>query len=441
MAGTGEVSADAIPSAARKREAGDIPDWARGTFVVVTLLLVWIRLDPFHDLTSVSNIEAQDGGSLATQAAFSLLGVVVAALLYRLGPGSLRALATAPLVLTAGWVMVSVVLSVSPMVSLRRVILLAIAVLAAAAIMLAARSVRNFADLLAGTALAVLVVSYLSLALVPDLAMHTALDLREPEHAGAWRGPFSHKNEAGAAMAVFVFIGAFAWQVGRRALGATVAVLAAVFLVFTASKTAIALTPFVLLATALCRVVRGTCGRALILLGPLTLLLTVSLGSLFFPPVKEIVSGFLPDVSFTGRAEIWDFTVEHIWAKPVTGWGYGAFWKTEATLYGGSEQLTWVNQADQAHNGYLDTALFMGLPGLALTCLVFVILPFRDLDRATGRAPPDATAMFFARLWLFGTATAAFESVFYEANSSVFFMFAMAVLGLRYLAAHGAARS
>lgn len=420
--------------------AGDLPDWLRGSFVVATLLLGWVRLDPFHDLTSVANIEAQAGGSLATQVAFSLLGLAIAALVSRLGTGWLRALATPPFWLTAAWLAVSVATSVDPATSARRMILLAIAIAASATIILAARSVRHFAALLGGTALAVVLVCFVSVAVVPDLATHTALDLREPEHAGAWRGLFAHKNETGAMMAVFVFIGLFAFGAGLRLLGATLASLSAVFLLFTASKTAIAMTPLVILASSLGGAVRGRVLRAAILLGPLAILLTVTLGTAFVPAIQAATASFVSDPTFTGRTAIWEFAIDHIRERPITGWGYGTFWKTDATLYGGSDRLSWVNQADQAHQSYLDVALSIGLPGLALTVLVFVLGPFRDFATVARRGPPDMAARFFCRLWLYGILTAAFEGVFYDATVAPFFMFTVAVFGLRYCAAHGAAQ-
>ena len=48
--------------------------------------------------------------------------------------------------------------------------------------------------------------------------------------------------------------------------------------------------------------------------------------------------------------------------RPWRGWGIGAFWMTERTMYGGSEELTWVNTANHSHNAYLDTALIGGFP-------------------------------------------------------------------------------
>ena len=438
--GNAPAGAAAGVPAAPAAPARDVPDGVRGAFVAAALLLLWIRL-PFHDLAAPPDPEVFSGGALTSQITFSLLGLAVAAVLHRIGWPALRPLASRPLVLAASWFAVTVALSVSPGLSLRRAVLLAIAVAAAAAIMLAARTPRQFAGFLAGTALAVVVASLLALVLVPDLATHTARDLRETEHAGDWRGLFPHKNEAGAIMAVFVLVGLFAWGVGHRALGGTLCVLAAVFLAGTTSKTPAAVLPLVLVATGLCRAVRGSTGRALLLLGPLTLLLTVSLGSLFVPTVHDLVAAVLPDTSFTGRSEIWDFAAQHILQRPITGWGFGAFWNSQRTLYAGSETLTWVNQADQAHNGYLDTALIMGFPGLALTVLALVIAPFGDFIAVTRLGPPDATAVFFLRLWLFGLATAAFESVFYDASSGLFPMVMVAVLGLRLLAAHGPAPS
>ena len=103
----------------------------------------------------------------------------------------------------------------------------------------------------------------------------------------------------------------------------------------------------------------------------------------------------MTDATFTGRNEIWEFAIDNIFVRPFRGWGYGAFWMTERTMYAGSEQLTWVNTANHAHNAYLDTALTMGLPGLALTLLAFMLMPLRDLQAVAGspRHRPDDHAV------------------------------------------------
>lgn len=428
----GQVSESPVPAAGHD----PLPDWFRNLFVVAAVLLVVIRA-PFHDLAATSNLEISDAGNLTTQIFFSLLGLAVVVIVAGTGLDKLRPIATPSFWLLGAWYAITIALSVSPALSLRRAILVAISMAATIGVMLVARTVRHFAGLVAGTSLAVVVASYLAVALVPDLATHTAVDLQEPEHAGAWRGLFPHKNDAGAVMAVFVLIGLFAYGAGRRALGVTLAASAALFLAFTQSKTAVALLPLVLASTGLASLVRTRLVRAVLLLGPLTLVLVGSLGSVFVPEIQAALSTVLSDVTFTGRSEIWKFAVDHIRERPITGWGLGAFWRSEETLYAGSETLTWVNNAEQAHNGYLDLALIMGLPGLALATWVFIVGPFRDLDTVLRRPGRDPTALFFARLWLFGLTTAAFESIFFYASAAVFFLFAMAMFGLRYLAACG----
>ena len=51
------------------------------------------------------------------------------------------------------------------------------------------------------------------LVLMPDVAKHNALS-SEPEHAGLWRGIYSHKNVAGPVMAGMSFIGIYVLRRG-----------------------------------------------------------------------------------------------------------------------------------------------------------------------------------------------------------------------------------
>ena len=81
------------------------------------------------------------------------------------------------------------------------------------------------------------------------LSIHQASDVLEPELAGDWRGVFGHKNEASAAMVLFVFIGIFVARVRSLGLGAVIVALALPFLYFTHSKTAMAALPLTLIVS------------------------------------------------------------------------------------------------------------------------------------------------------------------------------------------------
>jgi O-antigen ligase len=421
-------------------QSHDLAGLGRLAFVVAALLLGWVHATPFHDLTSVANITASEAGNAATQVAFLAIGCAAALAVASMGPSRLMTLATPPLILLGLWLCVSIALSPLPAVSARRLVLLLIVVLTAAAILLSMRSVRQFADVTAGVSLAILLVSYAALVVVPDLSTHTALDIREPEHAGAWRGVFAHKNEAGAMSVLFLFAGLLARAQGTRILGNAVIVLSLIFLLGSGSKTALGLAPTVLLSTALIRVVSRRWARAVILLGPAFVLAFATVGGLLIPGVADAISAVLPDVSFTARTDIWKFAIDHIAEKPLSGWGYGAFWKTEAVIYGSNEANTWASEADQAHNGYLDVALVLGIPGLLLTLWAFAVEPLRDLTAAREAGQIDPLSLFFVRIWMFGLTQSSLESLFFDGTNAAFFTFLIAVFGLRYVAEHGVAR-
>ncbi|MCX4197749.1 O-antigen ligase family protein, partial [Methylobacterium organophilum] len=171
--------------------------------------------------------------------------------------------------------------------------------------------------------------------------------------------------------------------------------------------------------------------RRLLLLGPVIGFSLISIGSVLAPPIQEAVGSLLTDATFTGRSEIWQFAIDNIMIRPWRGWGIGAFWMTERTMYAGSEALTWVNTVDHAHNAYLDTALIGGLPFLALTVVAFVLAPVRDLQRVAGGTRLDAETLLFLRLWFLGLVSASFETVLYNGNNATCCMFMMAVFGLR----------
>ena len=116
-------------------------------------------------------------------------------------------------------------------------------------VLLVPKNPRHFADVMAVVVLIVLVACYLGVALVPPLTIHQASDVLEPELAGDWRGVFGHKNEASAAMVLFVFIGIFVARVRSLGLGAVIVALALPFLYFTHSKTAIAALPLALIVS------------------------------------------------------------------------------------------------------------------------------------------------------------------------------------------------
>ncbi len=58
--------------------------------------------------------------------------------------------------------------------------------------------------------------------------------------------------------------------------------------------------------------------------------------------------------TFTGRADIWELALEKIAERPITGWGYQAYWALESTRFGQEDTTQWAGHAAHAHNGYID---------------------------------------------------------------------------------------
>ena len=87
-----------------------------------------------------------------------------------------------------------------------------------------------------------------------------------------------------------------------------------------------------------------------------------------------------------------------------------------------------------SHNSYIDLALTIGLPGLGLVLLAFMVAPLRDFQRTLETRPNLEFARFFLVLWLFSLYLGTFEAFFLSRVHVMWFVFALSVCGLRYTA-------
>jgi O-antigen ligase len=173
--------------------------------------------------------------------------------------------------------------------------------------------------------------------------------------------------------------------------------------------------------------------RACMLLMPLLMLNLFSVGTVMFDSVAELAQRLPLDASFTGRADIWSFAVQSLRLRLATGYGFAAFWGTDV-IRNLPEGKEWAELASHSHNGYLDTALATGLPGLALLVAVLVIAPLRNVQRAEGGGNGGPLLLLLTRIWLFGLYLSSLESFFFDGADPLWFTFLLAVFGLHYLA-------
>jgi O-antigen ligase len=189
----------------------------------------------------------------------------------------------------------------------------------------------------------------------------------------------------------------------------------------------------VLALTSLTAMVRSFWGRAVMLLTPLLLLNLLSVGTVIFDDLAELAKLLPMDSTFTGRSDIWSFAVQSLRERLTTGYGFASFWGSSA-IQNLPEGKEWAGYASHSHNGYLDTALGIGLPGLALLIGAIVIAPLRNFHAADVGGNNGPLAMVLLRIWLFGLYLSSMESFFLDRADPLWFTFLLAVFGLHYLA-------
>ena len=271
-------------------------------------------------------------------------------------------------------------------------------------------------------------VCYLGILLAPHSAIHQATDPQEPLLAGDWRGSFGHKNVAAGVMAMLLFLGIYIARSGALLSGAVIIGLSSLFLFHAAGKSSLTLCFAVLLLTSLTSVFRSFWVRAILLLTPLLLLNMLSVGTVMSEGLAAVAKLLPLDSTFTGRTDIWNFALDALRQRLATGYGFVAFWGSKAfeDLPAGKE---WAAFAAHSHNGYLDTALGMGLPGLILLIVVLVIEPLRNFQQADQGGNNGPLAMALLRIWLFGLYLSSMESFFLDRADPLWFTFLMAVFG------------
>jgi O-antigen ligase len=396
---------------------------------IFTALLISFR--PFTPAA-----EGGEGGDFVNQAGYSAVAI-----------GSLigifccvdRRVASALLspwwLLLIGCLLFSINNALEPPQAMRAALFTLFGVLGVAAVLTLPRGADAFSTILAWVGLGVVATCYIGLVIYPDIAKHP-FDNFESQTLGSWRGLYAHKNIAGPVMACLSFAGVYLFRRGWRAAGAILFVTAFIFLVQTNSKTTTGLAPIAILLVAGPTVLGLRGLTPFILVGVVAVSALLTLGIVFVEPMKEAVLSFFPDLTYTGRTTIWEFAGRMIMERPWTGYGLESFWTTRLV----SEQLTPFDQAwdigsiVHGHNGYIDIALTMGLPGLAIALVAFVLAPARDFARTPLKRENVLMADFFMMIVVFTLLNASLESFFFRRADPVWLLFVFGVLGLRLVA-------
>ena len=69
-------------------------------------------------------------------------------------------------------------------------------------------------------------------------------------------------------------------------------------------------------------------------LGPLLVLASVIVIACYSAATNDVLNAVLPDASFTGRTDVWRFAIDHAMERPLTDFGFMAFWRTRDVFSG-----------------------------------------------------------------------------------------------------------
>ncbi len=403
--------------------------------VVAALILtaLFLSFRPFQ-LTGELDLT---GGDVVNQLGYGALGALsVAAMLMLTDRRRLAALASPWWLAMLVFLVLSVLTAPDPNAAMRAASFTVIGILAVAAVLALPRDGEALSLVFAFAAFAVLAISYLGLAIFPDIARHTAADAFEPEHAGLWRGVFQHKNVAGPVMASFSFAGLLLVRRGWRAAGLLLLALSLLFVANTGSKTTLGLVPVAM------AMVIGPGMIGLRALTPVLFGLAVvgtalaTLGIVFVGPLHALADQMAPGLTYTGRTTLWQFAGELIAARPWTGYGFESVWGTPLVTDSDHPfDRDWdIRGVVHAHNGYLDVALSMGLPGLAAAVATLLVVPAIDYLRTPLNRDNLLTADFFMIILLFTSLNSFLESYLFRRADPIWILFVLAALGLRLTA-------
>jgi exopolysaccharide production protein ExoQ len=276
----------------------------------------------------------------------------------------------------------STVWSIAPADTLRRSA--ALLMTAGFGIYLAARfDSRTQLRLLAWALIAALVLSLATAAIWPEIGVMTQV------HEGAVRGLFPHRNTLAlyAALAVLLALVLYAVSGHGRPLFLAGAGPAIAGVLLSRSATAPAVLVLVLLTVPLLAFVRAhRLHPTVVLLWASVLALVASAGIAWF---EDVVLMLQRDPTLTGRTLLWSEAWEHIIARPLLGYGYGAFWGPAG---GPADELRlavgWLTPS--VHSGYLDLWLSLGALGFGLFLVAALTTAVRLVIRVPSVSAPEA---------------------------------------------------
>lgn len=321
---------------------------------------------------------------------------------------------------------ISVFWSLDPGMTFRRAV--ALTMTTAFAFYLASRySWAELVRLLAVTFAILSVGSLVSVLVSPSFGIHDTI------HPGAWRALWDTKNSLGANMARagVIFLAAALFFPRERLVWLAFFVLALALLLLSTSKTALlGLCAGIAVMFAVWIVRQGPALTLLIIYLAVVIATLIGLSVVFMP--EEFFALLGRDATLTGRTDIWVASANVINQRPWLGYGYDVFWATD------TPQRDYINEfsrweVSSAHNGWVETALSIGIPGAVVVGLTIIA----SLLAAAPRLGRGTEAYFVAPILMLTVLYSVSESSFLQRHSLLWVLYLVVAAKLFVGERHG----
>ncbi|MCY0146472.1 O-antigen ligase family protein [Hoeflea sp. G2-23] len=405
------------------------------------IALMLISLRPFA-AASIFESSSADGDALNQMGFLAAGAICLLALISLANKKALASLFTPSFVALGLLIAVNVAQAPDPESTLRSAIFTIIGMLLAFSVIVLPRGEGDFRFALLIGAGAALGLSYIGVLLFPNLALH-GFDVYEPQHAGLWRGHFSHKNIAGPVMSIIAFFGLYIMRSGQRLAGLIMFSAATIFVLHTGSKTTTGFFPIAIMIVLLAPLFHRSSVAIFATLVTMATVAIFTLGSLYSTEISQLVGDFLGDQTYTGRTTLWEVSLSKIPEHPWFGFGMYNFWMTDNVL--GLDkpfEAAWdYRHIVHGHNNYLDILLNFGFIGGALVYWVLFIGPMFNYARARRLPGNRKLADMFFMIIVFACLLSFIETFFLARNVPLWLMHIFAVFGLHLLARFDIGRS
>ena len=228
------------------------------------------------------------------------------------------------------------------------------------------------------------IVSTICVIALPNVAMHIGDD-----HAGAFKGIYGHKNHFGGMM-IFMWLTFFALPKDNLKIYKYFGMMFSIFLILlSTSKTSLVITLLLISVMFFYKNFRWK-GKISVVLLDIGILIVGCLSVLGFTYWVELLSGLGRDSTLTGRTPVWGVMMSKLMERPFLGFGRGGFFAPKSPYALEAGQVVhsgWI--PPHGHNGFLDLAVDVGLIGLALFLIIYLITFARALKRAYASHNPE----------------------------------------------------